>query len=471
MDSTLLFAASAAAASFMASYFMIRRRRKDRRGRRLGSRMRPRVRRSVESVYEEIGQVLFRRAYRMTYGTFQELHRVLEPQIRKVHKEYQKEAAVNRKRKQVKRPAHHRMHHKTWKRYVPNGKITSTVRLAIALRFFAGGDLYDVAPLFGVGRSDAFRSVWIVVEAIHRTHALDLSFPQDHSTQRDLARQFLVRSQAGFDCCVGAVDGILIWVLQPSPACCKESKCDAAKFFCGRKHKFGLNCQAVADCRGRFLDMSIRYPASTSDCLAFESSELFGRLQNGLLAEGLCLFGDNAYLNSPFLATPYPNVSNGYKDAYNFFHSQLRIRVECAFGMFVQRWGVLRSAFPSGITIRKTTATVLALAKIHNFCIDHTDTIILPNTASDELDLMTRVTGSIPLEEVCTRDDGDSEGNFVPRELIGGSDHFDDVPREVRASRSRSFIDIRLPRERLAEDYVRENNYRRPRPRGTGTRR
>jgi hypothetical protein len=110
---------------------------------------------------------------------------------------------------------------------------------------------------------------------------------------------------------------------------------DASKFFCGQKHKFGLNCQAVADCQGRFLDMSIRYPASTSDCLAFESSKLYNDLKDGLLAQGLCLFGNNAYLNSPFLATPYPNVSGGYKDAYNFFHSQLRIRVECAFGMFV----------------------------------------------------------------------------------------------------------------------------------------
>ncbi|KAG7342673.1 DDE superfamily endonuclease [Nitzschia inconspicua] len=198
-------------------------------------------------------------------------------------------------------------------------------------------------------------------------------------------REFSNRSKAGFDCCVGAVDGILIWVLQPSPSCCRESRCDAQNFLCGRKHKYCLNCQAVADCRGKFLDMSVRYPASTSDCIAFESSALYGRLTNGLLAEGLCLFGDNAYLNAPFLATPYPNVSSGHMDAYNYFHSQLRIRVECAFGMFVQRWGILRSAIPKGISIRKTTAMVLALAKLHNFCIDQVDleeTNILSMTAT-----------------------------------------------------------------------------------------
>jgi hypothetical protein len=105
--------------------------------------------------------------------------------------------------------------------------------------------------------------------------------------------------------------------------------------------------------------MSIKYPAATSDCLAFESSQLYEDLEKGLLAEGLCIFGDNAYINSPFVATPYPNVPGGYKDAYNFFHLQLQIRVECAFGMFVQRWGVLRSALPCGVSIQKTISLVV----------------------------------------------------------------------------------------------------------------
>mgnify|MGYP002784929136 FL=1 len=468
MDPTILYAAAAMAVTFVFTTRRLRSQKKDSRGRRIGSCTRARVRRSVESVYHEIGDVMFRRAYRMTYGSFQELHRLLQPEMQRVHKQIQEEAV--RKRKNRTRAAPGRVHRKTWKRYVPNGGISTAARLAIALRFFAGGDIYDVAPLFGVGNTDAFYSVWIVVEAVHRTSLFNLIFPQDHDAQRTLAQQFRMRSQAGFDCCVGAVDGILIWILQPKATCCKESKCDATKFFCGRKHKFGLNCQAVSDCRGRFLDMSIRYPASTSDCLAFESSALFGRLQSGLLAEGLCIFGDNAYLNSPFLATPYPNVSSGYKDAYNFFHSQLRIKVECAFGMFVQRWGVLRSAIPSGISVRRTTALVLALAKIHNFCIDQTDTIILSNTAADEVDLMSRETGSIPVDVTNYDEDGTHDDSWTPSQLLGGSEHFDDVPRQIRVTRRRLYNDVRLPRERLAEDYVKENNYRRPRPRGTMTR-
>jgi len=96
------------------------------------------------------------------------------------------------------------------------------------------------------------------------------------------------------------------------------------------------------------------------DCLAFEGSDLYKRLDKGLLKQDFgkqpfVLFGDNAYLNSSFMATPYPNVSNDMgkksKDDYNFYHSQLRIRVECAFGMLIQRWGILCSAFPQNIRI------------------------------------------------------------------------------------------------------------------------
>jgi hypothetical protein len=216
--------------------------------------------------------------------------------------------------------------------------------------------------------------------------------------------------------------------------------------------------------------MSIRYPASTSDCLAFESSKLYNDLEDGLLAEGLCLFGDNAYLNSPFLATPYPNVSGGYKDAYNFFHSQLRIRVECAFGMLVHRWGILRSAIPKGISVRKTTSLVCALAKLHNFCIEQTDTFILPVLPEDEFRLVTQPSGSIPLEDRGAHDDGmdgahddgmddDGDDGVVPVQLIGGGEHFEDVPGEVRQITRRRYNNIRLPRELLAEDTVRENNY------------
>jgi len=72
------------------------------------------------------------------------------------------------------------------------------------------------------------------------------------------------------------------------------------------------------------------------------------------------------------MVTPYPNVSSGGKDDYNFYHSQLCICVECTFGMLVGRLGILRAEIPQNISISRTISLAHALAKLHNFCIDET---------------------------------------------------------------------------------------------------
>ncbi len=199
-----------------------------------------------------------------------------------------------------------------------------------------------------------------------------IEYPKSHFEQKMIAKGFEEKSDVGFFNCAGCVDGLLIWTLKPSEKDAQMSGVGQKKFLCGRKGKFGLNCQAISDVRGRILDISIIYGGASSDCLAFEGSDIFQKLESGLLHDNF-LFGDTAYLNSKFMVTPYPNVSSGSKDDFNFFHSQLRIQVECAFGMLVGRWGLLRAAIPLNILLTRTIAMVHALAKLHNFCIDTHD--------------------------------------------------------------------------------------------------
>jgi hypothetical protein len=106
----------------------------------------------------------------------------------------------------------------------------------------------------------------------------------------------------------------------------------------------------ISDVRGRILDILIVYGGASSDCLAFEGSDIYQQLECGLLHDDLVLFGDNAYLNSKFMVTPFPNVSSRSKDDFNFFQSQLCIQVECAFGMLVGCWGIMRPAIPQNIS-------------------------------------------------------------------------------------------------------------------------
>ena len=270
-------------------------------------------------------------------------------------------------------------------------------------------------------------------------------------------------SRAGFDCCAGAIDGILTWTHTPSKKDCREAGCDEGKFNCSRKKKYGLNCQAVCDVWGRILDISIHYPGCTSDCRAFKGMSFHQQLEDGISAPGLCIFGDNAYLNTSYMETPYQGVPVEIRDLYNFYHSQLRIRVECTFGMFTMRWGILQSVIPVNVTVMSTVVLVLALAKLQNYCSievegEQSD---LTSIANDEGNM--KLNGSVPLvpatasnlsrgSSVAERDDAD---DVVPRQLLDGGNHFDDIgetgrrARQRRCNNRRSSTNIPLPCERL----------------------
>ena len=81
--------------------------------------------------------------------------------------------------------------------------------------------------------------------------------------------------------------------------------------------------QAVCDMNQRFLDIFIGCPGATSDYLAFSLSPLKHKPDAGLLKKDLCIFGDNAYVNTLYMTMPYQNATAGDNDDYNFYHSQV----------------------------------------------------------------------------------------------------------------------------------------------------
>ena len=52
--------------------------------------------------------------------------------------------------------------------------------------------------------------------------------------------------------------------------------------------------------------------------------------------------------------------------------------------MLVHRWGILRKPIPMGISVKKTTRLVLAMCKLHNFCIS-SDDITLESILSQDV--------------------------------------------------------------------------------------
>jgi DDE superfamily endonuclease len=408
---------------------------------REGRQHRVRTRKFVNEIFEELGPYYVRRAYRMEGTSFWKLCRLLRPFVVK--------ASTKKCRNGAK-----------------NGLIPSPTKISVALRYFAGGSPYDIAVVHGISHTEVFRSLWTVVDAVNACPDLAFEYPKDHSEQQKIADGFKSNSRGVFGCCAGAIDGILIWLEKPSEKHCALSECGSKKFFCGRKKKFGLNMQATCDHNKKFLDIYLKHPASTSDYLSFCSSPLFHQLEEeNFMKPGLCIFGDNAYVNSSYMATPYKSVKDGSKDAYNFFHSNCRITIECAFGMLVHRWGILCKPMSTKLPISKVTSLVRCLCRLHNYCVDERLERMRSSAPEqhepdddDELDHLDSDHANIVLAGgyAIERDD-------PPHDLLHGGDHFDDVSRAVRVNRSRRVSGEVLPRETMCA-IVENRGLRRPTP-------
>ena len=55
------------------------------------------------------------------------------------------------------------------------------------------------------------------------------------SSQLCLAEGFERKSKANFDCCLAAIDGLLVWTDRPTPADCILAKCGPKKFCADKK--------------------------------------------------------------------------------------------------------------------------------------------------------------------------------------------------------------------------------------------
>jgi hypothetical protein len=148
------------------------------------------------------------------------------------------------------------------------------------------------------------------------------------------------------------------------------------------------------------------------------------------------------------------NPNKKSEDNYNFFHSQLRIRVECAFGMLVARWGILRMVISNKITVTRTIALVNTLARLHNFCLEE----LIP----DQLEIVTE--NIINWEEgYVALEDSNVHRIPMPITLMDAGHHFEEVPRIARRNRlvNNTTGEEDMPRN-LLHDVVLNSHSRRP---------
>ena len=390
-----------------------------------------RKRKDIVELFAEIGPMVFRRMYRMHEPSFWTLLELILPSL----------------------PSSERKRGAT-----PNGPITPAARLSMALRYFSGGDPLDIGPLHGVEPGQVLMSVWMVVDAINYSSSFcELQYPSCQRQQAEIAAEFQIKSKIGLANCAGAIDGILIWIHKPMKRDIDDIGFGESKFFCGRKKKFGLNMQAVCDAHGRFLDVEIRMPGSSSDFYAILQSDLRKRLElDILMSPGLTIYGDNAYVNTLYMVVPFKGVQDGAKDAFNFFHSSLRINIECAFGMLVHRFGILQKPMPVNIKVKQVTSLVACLCWLHNFCIDQRE-INLSEPSPKDIAFNRREGGfGVRIDTI------DAAGNWGFDEtldrvhpLLDGGNHLEDTNR---SDRRRYHSQSQLPVNAMLK-YIYKPNY------------
>jgi hypothetical protein len=237
------------------------------------------------------------------------------------------------------------------------------LRLSLTIRFLAGGSYLDIFTKHQVGISTVYEILWDTCEAIGK--AIPINFPFNSTDEMEkLEREFSSKCKGQLAGCVGAIDGLAIKIEQP-----KLTDAINPKSYYNRKGFFSMNLQAMCDATRKFTYASLKCCGSTHDSLAFAVSTLAAFLDSGKLPSGYWIAADEAYALSEQMITPYSG--NGLpqdKDAFNFLLSSLRINIECAFGMLVQRWGVLWRKLR--VSLPHCCLVVFTCILLHNYCID-----------------------------------------------------------------------------------------------------
>ena len=164
-----------------------------------------------------------------------------------------------------------------------------------------------------------------------------------------------------FDGHIGALDGWLAQTERPHVS-------NQADYFSGHYQCFGLNIQALCDPDLIFNYVCIAAPGKTNDVRAFgRCTGLVDWLDN--LPDQYFISGDNAYILSKKILIPFngPEVFNETNRTYNFYLSQLRIRVEMAFGLLTTKWRRLRTNL--NFSQPMNALIIRVCFKLHNYCI------------------------------------------------------------------------------------------------------
>jgi hypothetical protein len=269
---------------------------------------------------------IFRRMFRMSRESFEELCRLIESCVGE--EVFKSECYLTNRWDTATDAASKAM----------GGFLSGEMKVAMAIRLLAGGSYLDILASYGTGATAVYDAFHEVVGWINSTFSFPLSKAlqeRDKTMLQKISDGFAAFSGYVFRGCIGAIDGIAIRIICPF---FRDVK-DPGNYF-SRKGFYALNVQAICDSSKRFLWVSTGHQGSTHDSLAFADTKLiddFRNMAKWLRTNGFFLVGDSAYSLASWIMTPFPDVSviGDIKDSFNFWLSNSRIRIECSFGTCV----------------------------------------------------------------------------------------------------------------------------------------
>lgn len=104
---------------------------------------------------------------------------------------------------------------------------------------------------------------------------------------------------------------------------------------------------------------------TTHDSLAWAASHLGVRVNRGDLPAPFFINSDAAFSLTESMIVPSGASEH---DNFDYFQSAMRMPIECAFGILVQRWGILWK--PLAVRFDRRAALIAACIRLHNLCID-----------------------------------------------------------------------------------------------------